>query len=166
MSGSMFHLTVTYDSYGGKDKVFEKLFEVGILNSKCLVCNKEGSIEYEEGKTFPRVYCGRNKKRTSCKVGTALSNKKIKNVPLFLFVTQCFCLHVGVMAIVARTGDDYSTVSKYINAVMDSMCACIKSAHSRGQLKLGGPDKIVEIDEMFLWHRKYGRGRRMAKEGT
>ena len=31
---------------------------------------------------------------------------------------------------------------------------------------IGGPGKDVEIDKMFLCHRKYKRGRKMAKEGT
>ena len=33
-------------------------------------------------------------------------------------------------------------------------------------MKLGGPEKVVEIDEMYVCHRKYNRGRPMGKEGT
>ena len=35
-----------------------------------------------------------------------------------------------------------------------------------GELKLGGEGKVVEVDEMFLCHRKYNVGRKTVKEGT
>ena len=35
-----------------------------------------------------------------------------------------------------------------------------------GKLKLGGEGKVVEIDEMYVCHRKYIKGRPVEKEGT
>ena len=90
----------------------------------------------------------------------------VQDIPLFLFVAQCYALHVSTKAIVSLSGADYRTVKGYIESIQKALCEKVRTMREAGQLKLGGAGKVVEIDEMFVCSRKYGRGRRMAKEGT
>ena len=55
---------------------------------------------------------------------------------------------------------------KYIGFLQKVMCSKINKERLEGRVMLGGTGKVVEIDEMFVCARKYGRGRPMAKEGT
>ena len=56
-------------------------------------------------------------------------------------------------------------MKRYIDVLREALCAKVKDEHARGELKLGGDGKVVEIDEMFLCHRKYNAGREQSKRG-
>ena len=91
----------------------------------------------------------------------------VRDIPLFIFVAHCFCERVSTKAIMALTGADYRTIQSYITTFREALCAVIKEKRTSGELLLGGPGKVVEIDEMFLpsgntsggasWKRR-GRG--------
>ena len=162
----MLRLCLSYDSFGGRQKVVDFLIKKGLLNKTCPYCNKEGTLLNENGRGIPRFYCPCRKLKFSCAVGTAFNWKQVRNIPLFIFVALCFCLRVSIKSIQALSGADYRTVKRYITVLREALSACAKKEHREGRLKLGGIGKVVEIDEMFVCHRKYHRGRRHAKEGV
>ena len=162
----MLHLRLGYDSFGGRQTVVNFLAEKGLLNKTCPFCHEEGTVLNETGRGIPRFYCPCRKMKFSCAVGTAFNWKQVRNIPLFIFVALCFCLRVNVKSIQALSGADYRTVKRYITVLREALSACAKKEHREGRLKLGGEGKVVEVDEMFVCHRKYHRGRRHAKEGV
>ena len=162
----MLPLRLSYDTFGGEREVMDFLLHIGMLNNVCSVCHQVVPVKYEKGSPFPRIDCPVCSPRPSCATNSALDLSHIRNVPLFLFVASCFSLHVSTKAIMCLTGAHYRTVKKYIGCIQKAMCEKIRKERSEGRMMLGGQGKIVEIDEMFVCGRKYGRGRRMAKEGT
>ena len=62
----MLRLNLTFDSFGGKDKVLDFLFERKLLNKTCPSCHKERPIYFETGKTIPRFRCGPCNVRMYC----------------------------------------------------------------------------------------------------
>ena len=150
----MLRLSLGYDSFGGREKVVDFLVRKGLMNKKCPYCHEDGKILKEKGRGIPRFYCPCKKQKFSCAVGTALNWKQVRNIPLFLFVTHCVCLRVSTKAIQALSGADYRTVKRYITVLRDALCASAKNEHGEGRLMLGGDRKVVEVDEMFVCHRK------------
>ena len=57
------------------------------------------------------------------------------------------------------------TIAKYLNVIRDAMCLGIDEAIRDPSFMLGGDGKVVEVDEAFVCHSKYHRGRIEAKEG-
>ena len=162
----MLRLNLTFDSFGGRTKVVDFLFKYGLLSRVCPGCHEEKPLLKEKGRTVPRFYCGTCKRKVCCSENSAFEWKRIRNIPLFIFVAHCFTLRVNTKAIQALSGADYRTVRRYITALRDALCASVRKKHLLGELKLGGEGKVVEVDETFLCHRKYNVGRKTVKEGT
>ena len=161
----MLSLSLNYDSFGGQDAVFNYLFDIGLLNKTCPVCKKEARVYFEPDRSIQRYWCKCNKSKISCATNTALDFNGIEKIPLFIFVLQCFCLGINVKSIIALTGADYRTINKYIESLREALSAAAKQEQKEGRLKLGGPGKVVEVDEMPICRRKYESSKRTAKEG-
>ena len=144
----------------------EFLVERGLLNNKCPHCGEKGTLQHEKSDNIPRFYCPCKQVKFSCSTGSQFQKAEIRDLPLFLFIARCMCLRVREKAIQCLSGADVRTVRSCINAIREAMRERVKKEFDEGRLKLGGDGKVVKIDEMFVCHRKYHRGRRQAKEGV
>ena len=116
----MLSLSLNYDSFGGKDAVFNYLFDMGLLNKTCPVCKKEARVYFEPDRSIPRYWCKCNKSKISCATNTVLDFNGIEKIPLFIFVLQCFCPGINIKSIIALTGADYRTINKYIESLREA----------------------------------------------
>ena len=112
--------------------VVDFLIEKGLLNKTCPFCHQEGKLLKEKGRGVPRFYCPCKKLKLSCAVGTAFNWKRVRNIPLFIFVAHCVCLMMSTKAIQALSGADYRTVKRYITALREAMSALRKRSTERG----------------------------------
>ena len=106
------------------------------------------------------------KKRFSATTGTVFDIHKISNIPLFVFVAQCFVLRMTSKQICELTGSKDETVAKYLDLIKTSACKMFQRQIDGGFMMLGGPGKSVEIDECKICRTKYNRGKVEAKEGV
>ena len=133
-------LTLTYDSFGGPEKVFEFLCRVGVVSSFCPVCHVQAKVEYLKDRQMPRIQCSCGYRR-SCLTGSFFDLHKIEDVPLFMFVLRCFILRVSVKAISGLVGSKEETIAKYLTLIKDSICASFEEEVRNPNFMFGGDGK-------------------------
>ena len=158
-------MNITMEAFGGEAAVMEKLADLGLLTKKCPTHDIVGSWCFEKDRRFPRVYCPKCNDKFNSAESSALAVNAIGDVALFLFVAFCFSLRISQKAIVALAGCDARTAKKYQDAIRQALCASIEAEKRAGNLLVGVVCETVEVDEAFVGKRKYGRGRKVAKEG-
>ena len=161
----MLDFHVSYDAFGGRKVVFEHLCSLGVLSTKCPQCQDECKAYYLGDRSMPQLRC-RCGLRFSSLRGSVFEKHAIEDIPLFLFVLKCFVLRVPTKAVVGLSGAKMDTIAKYLNAIRDSLCLCFDETARDPSFMFGGEGKVVEVDEAFICHRKYHRGRPEAKEGV
>ena len=122
----MLRMSLTYDTFGGRETVLNFLFEHGLLNRNCPNCHQPKNPMNEAGRTLPRCKCGQCNLRFCCAENTPLKWEKILNVPLFLFIVHCYVLRVSTKAVQTLSGADYRTVRRYIKIILDAVTASCK----------------------------------------
>ena len=160
----MFKFHVTYDSFGGPEVVFDYLCKLGVLCTECPKGHGSCKAQHLADRSLPQMRCSCGY-RGSCLRGSLFEKHKIDDVPLFLFVLRCFILRVPTKSVVGITGSKMDTIAKYLKVIREAMCLCIDEAIRDPSFMLGGEGKVVEVDEAFVCHSKYHRGRPEAKEG-
>ena len=89
----------------------------------------------------------------------------IEHMPAFLFVVESVILHTLMQAIITSSGLQPETVRKYVDVVRSAMRHATQKMYRSWEGQLGGPGKVVEIDEAFPVKNKYHVGRILAKQG-
>lgn len=85
---------------------------------------------------------------------TWFDNAKISELKV-LELTYCFVVNLSVTEAARHTGTSSSTAGDWYTYCRE-VCFVNSSLYSR---KIGGPGKVVEVDESHLFTRKYHRGR-------
>ena len=132
--------------------MFKRLFELRLLDPVCKEC-KIGivSIKLEKGRNFPRTKCPNcNHEVESCRNGSIFDVKDVLYIPAFLFVFESVLLRVPMNAIQRFTGLQPVTMRKYVKTVRKMMVHTTQKMYKSWEGQLGGPWKVVEIDEAFV----------------
>ena len=157
---------ITEEYFGGNVLFYNSLLTLGFLNGVCSVCHERTiTLFFETGRSFPRTYCTNCSKRVpSCIHGSFFESKGISNIPAFFFVVECFILRLTLEATIILSGLNEKTVRKCLDVVRVVVNSSMEIRYKEMEGSLGGPGKIIEIDEMIATKRKYGRGRIPAKQ--
>ena len=158
--------TITEEYFGRNKLFYNSLLSLGFLNGVCALCHERTiTLFFETGRSFPRTYCTNCSKRVpSCIHGSFFESKGISDIPAFFFVVECFILRLTLEATTVLSGLNEKTVRKYLDVIRVVVNSTIERRYEEMELSLGGPGKIIEIDEMIATKRKYGKGRIPAKQ--
>ena len=98
--------------------------------------------------------------------GSIVDIKNIQYIPAFLYVFECVLFHVSMEAIQSFSGLQPDTTRKYVKIVREMMTHTARKMYKSWEGQLGGPGKVVEIDDAFLVKNKYHVGRVQAKQNV
>ena len=153
--------------YGGREGCIERLFDLGLLDPLCKKCQKRVKPRFVGKRFFPRTYCPEcHNIVESCRNGSIFEAEKIEFIPAFLFVLDSVLLRTPMNFIQRFSGLQPETARKYVGVVRDMMADTTRNLYRSWEGQLGGPGKVVEIDEAILTTNKNHVGRLQAKQGV
>ncbi|KAG0436895.1 hypothetical protein DMUE_3986 [Dictyocoela muelleri] len=135
----------------------EFLKEIGVFSdertcSKCCfnmtLCNRETSIDQLEFR------CGKCDNKSTIRKHTFLEGSKLSSFEVFSIIV-CYCENKGNTDCHNVTGISLPIITKWYKKLRMAS----KKILTESMSKLGGEDKIVEIDETVVVKRKYNKGR-------
>ena len=162
---SMLPLHITPETFGG-ERFWTSLFDVGLLKRTCPLCATGEEVEvvaYESKNSIPYTNCHVHGKR-SCVANGFFGEEGIDDPAKFVFFVACVAKRMSKATIKALGGYCDRTMTKYQRIVERTMVKTIDDLVQNDQMKLGGPGKVVEIDEAYFTVEKYGMGREPAKK--
>ena len=156
---------ITDAYFGGREAFYAKLVTLGLLPSVCPQGHGPVSFQFVGDRHFPKVYCSVcRSKITSYRSGTVFGVFDIKKCPAFLFILQSFVMGASMQLMSRLSGLGPTTTRMYVDYIRTVMIDHSQLMYQRWEGDLGGPGKVVEVDEVFVVKRKFHVGKRLAKE--
>ena len=156
---------ITEQYFGGPQAFYAKLVLLGLLRKDCPVCHRLISFQFVADRNFPKTYCHNcSSKVTSCRKNSVFGLFDIKKNAAFLFILQSFVMGASMQLMTNLSGLGPLTTRTYVNIIRTIMVDEAERMYEQWEGDLGGPGKVIEIDEVFVVKRKYNVGKRLVKE--
>ena len=153
--------------YGGRKGCVKRLFDLGLLDPLCKRCKKEVTLKFVAKRFFPKTYCPEcHHEVESCRNGSIFDAENILFIPAFLFILDSVLLRVPMNFIQRFSGLQPETARRYVGVVRKMMADTTRNLYRSWEGQLGGPGKVVEVDEAILTTNKNHVGRLQAKQGV
>jgi transposase-like protein len=121
---------------------------------KCPKCRNWMSLSWDKPVKY-RWRCSKCRKSTVNRIGSIFTHSRIP-YPTVMMIILCFWIGIRITPCSFLTGGERHLVSKWYR---NSRQAMATEEYFRETL-LGGPGRVVEVDEAVFRKRKYNRGRR------
>ena len=155
---------VSNTCFGTNEEVWDKLVQLGFFpqHPRCKFCNDFLTVDEKREKLHFSVRCNNPacKRSTNLVAGTQLSG--VKDIRLFFAAAISWSTGGLVKTLLAETGMSHHTWASYRRKMQNVVDLALKRMNERGELKLGGPGKVVEGDECKLFSAKYHKGHQPA----
>jgi hypothetical protein len=148
---NFFELSGLFENHGLLMKFLQSHNHIA---SSSVCCNVQSSLKPHKNSDGVIWKCNVCKATRSVRKGSIYSNAKISLAKCILLI-YLWVLKIPFFAVVLLSGLSRPTVSSWLFWI-DNVTSKYLSCQT---LKLGGPGKIVEVDESYWFKSKYNRGR-------
>ena len=157
---------ISKTGFGTNQEIWDQLVRLGFFPEHpcCENCGRKLNIEKYREKLHFSVKCTNLK----CLKYTNLLGKSqlrgVNNIRKFFDTLISWVSGGKVKTMLAETGMRAKTWARYRQKMQNVVDLTLKKMNETGELKLGGPDKVVEADECKLFSAKYHRGHQPASK--
>ena len=149
---------VTKTSFGTNEQLWDKLAELGFFEARplCPKCHISLNTKPLREQLRFSTQCWKCLETVNLLKGSPL--KGVKNLRLFLHATISWVTNGKVSTMMAESGIAPKTWASYKKKLQKTVDQTLDRLVASGSMKLGGPGKVVEVDECKLYTPKYHRG--------